>query len=58
MNNPERLYRMPPNPGFVGGYNWIALILGLGLLLTANVAATLYVGNKFEIGRASCRERV
>ena len=48
MNNPERLYRMPPNPGFVGGYNWIALVLGLGLLLAANVAATLYVGNKFD----------
>ena len=52
MSTPEQLYRMPPNPGFVGGYNWTALILGLNLLIMANVAATIYVGNKFGCQQA------
>lgn len=48
MRRHDQLYRTPPNPGFVGGYNWSALLLGLTLLTAANVAATQYVGQKFR----------
>ena len=37
------MYRIPPSPGFVGGYNWRALGLGVVLLLLVNVAATQFI---------------
>ena len=37
---PTDPYRIPPDPGYIGGYNWTAMLAGLGLLLLSNVAAT------------------
>ncbi|MBL8292766.1 MAG: hypothetical protein JNN08_13060 [Bryobacterales bacterium] len=48
MSNPNQLYRTPPKPGFVGGYNFSALMFGIGLLFGTNFGATQYVGNKFD----------
>ena len=32
------VYRNPPDPGFVGGYNWSAMFVGLLLLVLVNIA--------------------
>jgi type IV secretion system protein VirD4 len=49
--HPE-LYRIPAKPGFVGGYNWKSLLLGLCLMLATNVAATESVASCFHYQRA------
>ena len=42
------LYRMPRDPGYLGGYYLTPTIVGfLGLLLT-NVTATQYIAHHFE----------
>lgn len=41
------VYRSPRNPGFLGGYQWGSLFLGLLLLLAANWFATQFVAHKF-----------
>ena len=42
------LYRMPRDPGYLGGYYLTPTIVGfLGLLLT-NVAATQYIAHHFD----------
>lgn len=46
MRSPN-LYRTPPNPGFVGGYNWCAMAVGLVLLIAVNVVATQFVAHRF-----------
>jgi type IV secretion system protein VirD4 len=46
-SDPE-LYRLPASPGFVGGYNWKSLILGLVLLVATNAAATQAVAARFS----------
>ena len=46
-STPE-LYRLPVSPGFVGGYNWKSMILGLSLLLATNVVATQVVAERFS----------
>lgn len=49
---PSSLYQTPRRPGFMGGYNWSALGLGLFLLFLSNVAATQYVAWMFSYQRA------
>ena len=48
MRNHSALYRMPRNPGFVGGYNWKATIRGLAVLVLFNSLATQYVAWRFR----------
>jgi type IV secretion system protein VirD4 len=40
-------YRIPPNPGFIGAYNWRAMLAGFMLLFLCNVAATQLIASKF-----------
>ena len=49
---PTSLYKTPVKPGFVGGYNWQALAVGLAVLFFANVAATQYVAYFFNYQKA------
>ena len=41
------LYRLPASPGFVGGYNWKSMMMGLLLLLATNAIATQSVAAYF-----------
>lgn len=41
------MHRLPPKPGFVGGFNWRATIAGLLVLVAANLAATQYIASRF-----------
>ena len=41
------MYRTPPDPGFVGGYNWPGVIAGILLLAAVNVAATQFIAYRF-----------
>src|SRR3954447_15390778 len=42
------VYRNPPDPGFVGGYNWSAMFVGLLLLVLVNIGATQFVAYRLE----------
>src|SRR5215813_14059776 len=42
------VYRNPPDPGFVGGYNWPAMFVGLLLLVLVNIGATQFVAYRLE----------
>lgn len=48
MNAPVALYRVPKPPGFLGGYRWRSLALGVVLLCMVNAFATQYVA--FDLG--------
>jgi len=41
-------YRIPPNPGYVGGYNWRAMLAGFALLLFSNIAGTQFIAYRFQ----------
>lgn len=41
-------YRVPANPGYVGGYNWRAMLAGFALLLFSNIAGTQYIASRFQ----------
>lgn len=41
------MYRTPPDPGFIGGYNWSAMFVGLLLLALLNVVATQFIAHRF-----------
>jgi type IV secretion system protein VirD4 len=43
-----QLYRTPPKPGYLGGYNWPATVFGLFLLVVVNFIATEYIASKFQ----------
>jgi type IV secretion system protein VirD4 len=43
---------MPRRPGYLGGYNWRATLMGLLLLTMVNAAATQYVAAKFQYQEA------
>jgi type IV secretion system protein VirD4 len=45
---PADPYRIPPDPGYIGGYNWTAMLTGVGLLLLSNVAATQWIAYQFR----------
>ena len=47
MARTANLYRTPPDPGFVGGYNWSGVIAGLALLIGVNIAATQFIAYRF-----------
>ena len=40
---PSSLYKTPHKPGFIGGYNWPSLVVGLFVLFASNVVATQFV---------------
>jgi type IV secretion system protein VirD4 len=42
------LYRIPRKPGYLGGYNWRATVLGCLLLLVVNFIATQYIAARFQ----------
>src|SRR5262249_10971902 len=42
------VYRNPLEPGFVGGYNWSAMFVGLLLLVLVNIGATQFVAYRLE----------
>jgi type IV secretion system protein VirD4 len=42
------LYRTPRDPGYIGAYNWRAMLAGLALLLCCNIAATQYIASRFS----------
>ena len=42
------VYRNPPDPGFVGGYNWSAMFVGMLLLVLVNIGATQFVAYRLE----------
>jgi type IV secretion system protein VirD4 len=42
------LYRIPRKPGYLGGYNWRATLLGCLLLVIVNSIATQYVAARFQ----------
>ena len=48
MTRTAGMYRTPRDPGFVGGYNWSAVISGLLLLLLVNVTATQFIAYRFN----------
>jgi type IV secretion system protein VirD4 len=41
------MYRVPPDPGYLGGYNWRSMATGVMALLTVNWAATQYIAWRF-----------
>ncbi len=48
MAQQENLYRLPRKPGYLGGYNWRATLLGLSLLAVVSSIATQFIAKKFE----------
>jgi type IV secretion system protein VirD4 len=52
MTRQPAVYRTPLDPGFVGGYNWSAMLAGLVLLLLVNIIATQFVAYRFQYQRA------
>lgn len=49
---PSSLYKTPHKPGFIGGYNWPSLVVGLFVLFASNVVATQFVAWLFSYQRA------
>jgi type IV secretion system protein VirD4 len=47
MSQPQ-LYRSPAKPGYLGGYNWPAVVVGLLVLVIANFFCTQYIANRFQ----------
>jgi len=47
MSQPK-LYNKPPKPGYLGGYNWPAVAVGLLVLVLANFFCTQYIANRFQ----------
>jgi type IV secretion system protein VirD4 len=41
------VYRTPRDPGYIGAYNWRAMLAGFGLLLACNLAATQHIASCF-----------
>ena len=48
MKKESAPYRVPPNPGYVGGYNWRAMFVGFALLFLSNVAGTQFIAYRFQ----------
>ena len=48
MSTQPELYRKPFKPGYLGSYNWPAMVLGCTLFLLTNWAATEYIAMRFE----------
>ena len=48
MSGQPIAYRTPPDPGFVGGYNWPAMFVGIALLMAVNAIATQFVAYRLE----------
>ncbi|HEY7391831.1 MAG TPA: type IV secretory system conjugative DNA transfer family protein [Bryobacteraceae bacterium] len=47
MSQPN-LYKKPPRPGYLGSYNWSAVVVGLLILVLANFFCTQYIANQFR----------
>lgn len=48
MQGEPNVYRTPRDPGFVGGYNWPAMALGVFFLLCVNIGATQFTAARFR----------
>ncbi|MCZ2075459.1 MAG: type IV secretory system conjugative DNA transfer family protein [Bryobacterales bacterium] len=48
MSRQPKVYRTPPDPGFVGGHNWPAMLGGLFMLVIVNIIATQFVAYRFD----------
>src|SRR5712691_11447109 len=48
MRSLQAPYRVPPDPGYIGGYNWGPMLAGFVLLLISNVAATQWIAHGFH----------
>lgn len=48
----EALYHKPPKPGYIGGRNWPATFVGLGLFVLANFLSTQYIAREFGFQQA------
>jgi type IV secretion system protein VirD4 len=46
MTSPS--YRTPKNPGYLGGWNWKPMVLGLLMLLAINAITTQWLAHKFQ----------
>ena len=48
MAKRSEFYRTPRRPGYLGGYDWRATVMGLLLLVAVNSAATQYIAAQFN----------
>jgi len=48
MRRQSAPYRIPPEPGYIGAYNWNALLAGLAVLFAFNIAATQWIADQFR----------
>ena len=49
MNNTSpTLYRKPKSPGYLGTYNWSAMLLGLMALVATNIITTQHIASHFD----------
>lgn len=48
MAQHEALYRMPRKPGYLGGYNWRATLLGVLSLAVVSSIATQFIAHRFD----------
>ena len=42
------LYRKPKTPGYLGTYNWSAILLGLMALVATNIITTQHIASHFD----------
>jgi len=53
MNNTSpTLYRKPKSPGYLGTYNWSAMLLGLMALIVTNIITTQHIASHFDFQQA------
>lgn len=61
MRRSPDAYRVPLDPGYIGGYDWRAMPAGFGLLVLSNIVATQWIAHRFQyqpaLGRAWYRNR-
>jgi len=48
MNTSSALYKRPQSPGYLGTYNWSAILLGLMALVATNIITTQYIASHFD----------
>ena len=48
MNTSPALYKKPQSPGYLGTYNWSAILLGLMALVATNIITTQHIASHFD----------
>ena len=48
MNTSTALYKKPQSPGYLGTYNWSAILLGLMALVATNIITTQHIASHFD----------